>query len=435
MSNNIQWPEDVTPSDEFARAIELAQQGNNLFITGRAGTGKSTLLRCICDNLITKPVIVAPTGLAAINVGGQTIHSFFRLPPQLITLADIRTDDASLTQLLRATRTLVIDEVSMIRPDLMEGMDVSMRLAKNIHDLPFGGTQVILVGDLHQLPPVVSSKGEGEYLDEKYGGFYFFNSDTVKDIGLTLIDLKHTYRQNEKDFLDALEEIRIGNFSEKTSATINRNIIKFKPEIADEYTVLVPTNNMAANINHICLSMIDEPEHEFTAKITGNFKRTEAPTEECLTLKVGARVVIIRNDPMKRWVNGTMATISNIENQVVYVEINGKEHILPPATWGKVKFVYDRKTKQIATVDMGSFTQIPVKLAWGMTIHKSQGMTLDKVYINFGRGTFAHGQAYVVLSRCRTLGGLALARRVEARDIIFDSACRDYVNHTTSLAE
>lgn len=419
------WPAGIQPSEEFASVIAAAQTGDNLFITGKAGTGKSTLLRCLRANLQTKTAVLAPTGLAAINVQGQTIHSFFGFPPQLITPEVVKR--ARRTALLRNLDTLIVDEVSMVRADLMDGIDLTLRIARKQMKTPFGGVQVLVLGDLHQLPPVVREREMHEAFGEHYGGFYFFNAPVLRDAPLSLVELNHVYRQSDAAFLAALNGVREGRPSRDQLDVFNDRVAPFQSLPGrDDYIVLTPINQAADQTNRVFLNRLPSEGTNFEAIITGKFEPSTYPTDALLTLKPGCKVVLLRNDADKRWVNGTQAKVTRIQGKGVWIEVAGEEHELEPVTWETIRYEHDPDKDKIVENVVGSFRQLPVRLAWALTIHKSQGMTLDKVYIDFGRGAFAHGQAYVALSRCRSLDGLALARPISRSDVIFDERALGY---------
>jgi ATP-dependent DNA helicase PIF1 len=419
------WPAGVQPSAEFHSAIAASEEGDGLFITGRAGTGKSTLLRCLRANLRARTAVLAPTGLAAINVQGQTIHSFFGFPPQFITPDVVKR--ARRTALLRNLDTLIIDEVSMVRADLMEGMDLALRIARKQTKLPFGGVQLLALGDLHQLPPVVREQELQTLFAENFGGYFFFNAPVFRDAPLSRLELQHVYRQSDETFLHALNGVREGEPSREALEIFNERVMPFQSlPRADDYVVLTPINQAADQTNRAFLDRLKGGMTSFEATVTGKFEPSAFPTDATLNLKEGCKVVLLRNDPDKRWVNGTQAHVKRISGQSVWIEVAGEEHELEPATWENLRYEHDPEKDRIVERVVGSFRQLPVRLAWALTIHKSQGMTLDKVYVDFGRGAFAHGQAYVALSRCRSLSGLALARPISRYDVKFDERALGY---------
>ncbi|NJM34420.1 MAG: AAA family ATPase [Rhodomicrobium sp.] len=422
----INWPAGVRPSAEFISVVAQArEERQSLFVTGRAGTGKSTLLRCLKANLPQKTAVLAPTGLAAVNVQGQTIHSFFGFPPQLIT-ADI-VKRCRRAALFKYIETIVIDEVSMVRADLMQGIDMALRLTRKQPATPFGGVQIVAMGDLHQLPPVIRDHQTMQQFHEMFGGIYFFNAPVFQDAPFGLMELTTVFRQQDEAFIEALNGVRDGQPSRDHLDIINDRVAPFQSLPGrDDYVVLTPINQAADNTNRAFLERLPGNAVPFDAIVTGKFEPSAYPTDATLMLKQGSKVVLLRNDPDKRWVNGTQARITKIEGRSVWIEVAGEEHELEPVTWENVRYEYDPDTDKMVENVAGSFRQLPIRLAWALTIHKSQGMTLDKVYIDLGRGTFAHGQAYVALSRARSLDGLALARHIRPSDIIFDEQALGY---------
>ncbi len=421
----IDWPSGVRPTNEFVSVLDEAREGGSLFVTGRAGTGKSTLLRFLKRNLAQNTVVLAPTGLAAVNVQGQTIHSFFGFPPQLIT--DDIVKKCRRAAMFRYLETLIIDEVSMVRADLMHGIDKALRLTRKKPHVPFGGVQIIAMGDLHQLSPVIRDHDTMRHFQDAFGGVYFFHAPVCHDAPLGLMEVTEVFRQQDAGFLDALNGIREGDPSRDHLDMLNSRVTPFRsmPDHQD-YTVLTPINRAAESTNMGFLNQLKGNAAQFDAIVTGRFDQSAFPTDFTLQLKEGCKVVMLRNDPDRRWVNGTQARISRIEGRTVWVDVAGEEHELEPVTWENTGYEYDPETNELEQKVVGSFRQLPVRLAWALTIHKSQGMTLDKAYIDFGRGAFAHGQAYVALSRARSLDGLALARNIRPSDIIFDENALGY---------
>lgn len=415
---------EMTP--EFSAALAHIDKGaGHLFVTGKAGTGKSTLLRHLRRNEDINLVALAPTGLAAVQVGGQTIHSFFGLPPRLIKKEDIRPSRR--LGLMKKLDRLVIDEVSMVRADLMHGIDRSLRLNRKRPDEPFGGVQLVLFGDLHQLPPVVQESEVMAHLTEEFGGPFFFNAPGFRDTDARRIELDRVFRQRDADFIAALNGIREGDALSEHLDLINSRVQPLEGlEARDAYVILTPTNQVANEINMAFLGSLPGKGSIHEAAIAGSYAEGAHPTDQTLLLKPGAKVIMIRNDPERRWVNGTLARIAKVDGDVVTVEIDGEDHEVEPATWEAIRYEYDAKEDRIVEQVTGTFRQLPLRLAWALTIHKAQGMTLDKVYVDLRRGTFAHGQAYVALSRCRTLEGLALARPLRRSDVIFDKRATGY---------
>lgn len=421
------WPAGVTPTGEYEAALDYARGGaGHLFVTGRAGTGKSTLLRCLRDSIAAETVVVAPTGLAAVNVGGQTIHSFFGLPPRLIRPDDIRRSRNG--RVMRRLEILIIDEVSMVRSDLMAAIDQSLRLNRGRPREPFGGVRLMLFGDLHQLPPVVQEAEVASYLESEFGGPFFFSVGALREgIGTGLLELSEVFRQSDQTLLRVLNRVRDGDAGEEDLQILNERVHPIRTLGEGEpYVILTPTNAAAQRINLAYLDALPTAARTYEAGMTGEFNASAQPTDQILTLKPGAKVMLLRNDPDRRWVNGTVARVSRLTERQVWIEVDGREYEVEPASWEQRRYAFDQSAEKVVETVAGTFKQFPLRLAWALTIHKSQGLTLDKVYIDLGRGTFAHGQAYVALSRCRTFEGLALARPLKPTDILFDASVMGY---------
>jgi ATP-dependent exoDNAse (exonuclease V) alpha subunit len=425
--HGVAWPAGVEPTSEHALAIDHILNGEgHLFVTGRAGTGKSTLLTTVAEMLREESVVVAPTGLAAVNVGGQTIHSFFGLPPRLIGPSDIRRSRNG--KLMRRIKYLIIDEVSMVRSDLMWGIDQSLRLNRGRAREPFGGVRLIMFGDLHQLPPVVREAEEGAILEQNHGGPLFFHLSSLGDgAGTCLVELNEVFRQRDQALVDILDKVRDGRATEDDLACLNERVnpIRTLGE-GQSFVILTPTNAAAARINRAYLEALQGEPVVFEAGVTGEFSETAQPTDKHLVLKTGSKVILLRNDAERRWVNGTIAVVTRMTDKRIWIETGGKEHEVEPVAWENRRYAIDTETDKVVESVAGTFTQFPLRLAWALTIHKSQGLTLDSVYVDFGRGTFAHGQAYVALSRCRSLEGLAIARPLREADILFDPQVVEY---------
>lgn len=395
----------------------LERERANIYLTGRAGTGKTTLLKAFVARNAQTTAVVAPTGIAAVNAGGQTIHSFFRLPPRLIEPSDVKR--LRHAKAMRAIETLVIDEVSMVRADMMAAIDLSLRINRDV-DAPFGGVQMVLVGDPYQLPPVIEQGLQG-YLQEQFGGSYFFSPPCFRDGQFRLIELTQVFRQSDPVFLEVLAGVRRGELDMRQRDTLEDCVSSVDPvEASNTHVVLTGTNSAAFDINHRRLSALPGAAQMYAGKVGGNFDAKLFPTESPLMLKAGARVIMLKNDAAKRWVNGSLATITKVSDDSLYVEIDGKEHEVEPASWERITYGYDAQKAELTKDVVGTFKQYPLRLAWALTIHKSQGQTLERVYVDLRRGLFAHGQAYVALSRCRSLEGLQLSRMLGPRDLIMD---------------
>lgn len=414
---------DMNP--QFIRALELMEKPDrHLFITGKAGTGKSTLLEYFRTHTKKNVAVVAPTGVAAVNVRGQTIHSFCGFKPD-ITSDRVQKADSRTAALLKKIDTIIIDEISMVRADLLDCVDQFLRL--NGHDKyrPFGGIQMIFIGDLFQLPPVVTER-DREVLGEKYLSPYFFDANVFACLTLDVIELGTIYRQQDDQFIDILNAIRANVPTYDQLATLNQ---QWQAEYPDGAVItLATTNALADNVNAMQLSKLPGTGINYIGQRSGAFGERDAPAPVELTLKVGAQVMLLNNDAAKRWVNGTLGAIVEIRqfddltvpDEIIVQLENGQKHTVLPHTWETHEFVLDPETESVTTRTAGSYTQYPLKLAWAVTIHKSQGKTFDKVVIDIGRGTFAHGQLYVALSRCRSLEGIRLKQPIHRRHIMMD---------------
>jgi len=395
----------------------------NIFLTGRAGTGKTTLLRKFLDRVGDKAVVLAPTGVAAVNVGGQTIHSFFKLPPRMLDAGDVKRLPNG--RVIRAMETLIIDEVSMVRADMLDAIDRSLKLNRKSRR-PFGGVRVILSGDLHQLPPVVRGE-EIQILQERFGGAYFHRAPVFADGAFSLLALKHVFRQDDPDYLDMLGAMRNGRVGEAEIATIQSRVSRRTAlEASETHVVLTPNNASAWRINQARLEALDTATRTFEAEIKGEFDDRSHPTEQELELKLGARVMVLKNDPEGRWVNGSIGLVEGFEEDSVLVKIGREVQRIEPALWEKYKYTVDKETEKVSREVVGAFKQVPLRLAYAVTVHKAQGLTLEKVYIDFDSGMFAHGQAYVAFSRARSLEGLELSRPLRPRDLVFDRGAFDF---------
>ncbi len=421
-------PSQVTdPDDPYGRPAEWVASGagvqGNLFLTGRAGTGKTTLLRRFLEVAGEKAVVLAPTGVAAVNVGGQTLHSFFKLPPRLIEPADIRRLRG--TRLIKAVETVIIDEVSMVRADMLDAIDRSLKLNRQ-SQRPFGGVRMILSGDLHQLPPVVRGE-EAQVLAERYGGAYFFNAPAFAAGEFALLALKHVFRQADPKFLALLGALRQGRLTEPDRRLLESRVAGRDAIAASEtHVVLTPNNANAMRINQARLDALPSRARTFEASVDGQFEERSYPTEADLELKEGARVMLVRNDPEGRWVNGSLATVEGFGESSVIVSIDARAYEIEPAAWEKYRYDLDSETGKVKREVVGTFKQVPLRLAYAVTIHKAQGLTLERVHIDLDRGMFAHGQAYVALSRARTLEGLELSRPLRPTDLVIDRRAFDF---------
>ncbi len=415
----------IVRTPEFDQALKMMDDSHNcVFVTGEAGTGKSTLLKYFVTNTKKKVVILSPTGVAAINIGGQTIHSFFKFPPRAITAADITHQHGEVFQALDA---IIIDEISMVRADLMDAIDESLRVNRDCQNQPFGGAQIIMFGDLFQLPPVVSKAEEGQFFSQYYRSPYFFDAHVFGTVDIHLIKLKTIFRQKDQKFIELLNHVRIKRINNEMLNALNQRVDpEFEPNNDEGYIILTAKNDRADIKNAHELDKIPLPVRIYEGNIEGNFDATFYPTDLRLRLKIGAQVMMLTNDVGKRWFNGTVGIVEELGDEIVKVKIP-KPAGQPPQmcevgryTWQVPQYSIDHTTRTLQSNIVGTFTQFPLKLAWAITIHKSQGKTLDRVILDLTGGAFAHGQTYVALSRCTSLDGLVLKKKIQQRDIIVD---------------
>jgi ATP-dependent exoDNAse (exonuclease V) alpha subunit len=411
---------DLNP--EFKKALRLMKNSKkNLFITGKAGSGKSTLLDYFRDHTNQKIVVLAPTGVAALNVRGQTIHSFFGFSPKITPKDAAKAVFFGNQELFQSLDALVIDEVSMVRADLLDCMDIYLQKILN-NTKPFGGLKIIMIGDLYQLPPVVTGE-DRQYLQAEYSSPYFFDSKVMqnKQFALEIVELEKIYRQQDPEFIDLLNSIRNKEISDQQIAKLNQQVQKGAIKIQEGYIYLATTNKIVKAINTQKLQELDGELISSTATIEGEFQASHFPTDLELELKIGAQVMFLNNDQSGLWVNGTIGQVIDFDGEVVFVELeNGQEVAVEPYTWKVYRSSFDPKKKELKQEEIGSFRQLPIRLAWAITIHKSQGKTFEKAVIDFATGTFAHGQAYVALSRCRSLEGMILRRPLLRSHILTD---------------
>lgn len=404
---------------------------DNVYVTGKAGTGKSLLLEYVVQNTQKTVVVVAPTGIAALNVGGMTIHSFFKFPPDVIDPKKVNVDYKT-REILRNIDAIVIDEVSMIRVDLMEGINAKLQMARR-SDEPFGGVQMIMFGDLYQLPPVVSDGQLHRYFNHTYGGIYFFNAPVFEKTDLKIYELGKIFRQKDPEFREVLNAIRNGDGSPATLAKLNHRTEVDIPE--DGFVTLAGTNSTVSRINHKKLAALDGEEKTYTAEVWGDIKEASFPTEKNLKLKPGAQIMMLKNDIEKprRWVNGTLGIVTKLGKDTIRVNIDGVEHSVMRETWKKIKYEYDHEKRELTKTPVSEFTQFPMRLAWAITIHKSQGQTYQSVAVDMSDGAFAHGQTYVALSRCKSLNGLYLTTAIRREDVIIDQEIVDFMKRAKVL--
>lgn len=401
----------------------------NIFVTGRAGTGKSTLLNHLSWNTSKQLVIAAPTGVAALNVGGQTLHSLFRLPIGVIADHDIE-QNAALRKLLNTIDTLVIDEVSMVNADLLDAVDRSLRQARQRKQEAFGGVQVVLFGDPYQLAPVPGDADERAYFEDQYRSMWFFDAKVWDETDLRIFELTMIHRQHEEEFKTMLTAVRHGTVTAEIAARLNE--VGARPAPTEDAITLATRNDTVNRINATELAKLPGRSLTAQAEITGDFGGRAFPADETLELKVGARVMFLRNDGDQRWVNGTVGTVRKITS-TVFVEVDGETHEVEPTVWEKYKYSYSAATKQLTRDIVAEFTQFPLRLAWAVTIHKSQGKTYDRAIVDLGQRSFAPGQTYVALSRITELDGLYLTRPLRPSDVIVDENVQRFMMHVTPI--
>lgn len=415
---------EITPDIEHAFGL-MEHSRRHVYITGKAGTGKSTLLQYFKEKTTREIVVLAPTGVAAINVGGSTIHSFFRFPPRLITQKEVRRVRGQ-EKLFAALDTIVIDEVSMVRADVMDAVDHALRLNRRRPDEAFGGVQVICIGDLYQLPPIVEAELQ-DYLADTYESPYFFDARVFKENKFEVIELGKVFRQRDSGFIELLNKVRNNDLEASDWVDLNQ---RCDPSLGVQKgglaITLTSTNRRASAINRSHLDALDSKGYAYDAVVTGNFDEASYPTDERLELKPGAQVMMVRNDPSKRWVNGSLGVVQKLSHDSITVSLGDSLCTVEPSEWEKIGYEYNKEDGRIEPKVTGSFKQYPIKLAWAITIHKSQGKTFDNVIIDLGRGAFAHGQTYVALSRCRSFEGIRLMNPIKPSDIILDGTVSQF---------
>ncbi len=423
------------------KQLELAYDfvqytGQNIFLTGKAGTGKTTFLKSLKERSPKRMIVVAPTGVAAINAGGVTIHSFFQLSfaPQIgmekEQVRQMRFNKEKIN-IIRSLDLLVIDEISMVRADVLDAIDKVMRRFKNGRK-PFGGAQLLMIGDLQQLSPVVK-RAEWELLKTEYETAYFFSSKALKEIPYVSIELTHVYRQQDDKFISLLNKVRDNILDEAARQELNQRCNpRFVPGDEDGYITLCTHNAQAHRMNESKLKELQSKEKNFSAKVEGNFPEYSYPTNFELRLKPGAQVMFVKNDPdpEKRFYNGKIGQVTSIDDDTVFVQCPGDEDEIEvsPLIWENVKYSIDKNTAEIKEEVEGNFSQIPLKLAWAITIHKSQGLTFERAIID-AEASFAHGQVYVALSRCKTLDGLVLKTPITGQSIITDGTVGGFIKN------
>ncbi len=425
--NHIQ-PLNIEINEEFKKTFDfIANHSDHVFITGKAGTGKSTFLQHFRLHTKKNIVVLASTGVAAVNVQGQTIHSFFNFKPDITYdgVPDIKVH-SWMAKIYQKLDAIVIDEISMVRADLLDCIDAFLRLYGPNTQAPFGGIQLIMIGDLYQLAPVVRQQ-ERNIFQTVYPSPYFFDAKVFKEVSFELMEFEINYRQKDERFIRLLNDVRSNTVEQEQLDVFNERCqADWKPEENDFYVYLTTTNKLADTINYQHIHDLKQELFTYEGTVSGDFDQNSLPTHQNLEVKVGAQVILLNNDAGDRWANGSVGKVidifeSGVNSSVIVVELaNGTRVEVEPFTWELFHFYYNEKTGRIDAEAVGSFRQFPMKLAWAITIHKSQGKTFDKVIVDIGAGAFCHGQLYVAFSRCTTLTGIILKRPISLRDIQVD---------------
>lgn len=406
---------------------------DNYLITGKAGTGKSELLKYLVKHTSKKTIVLAPTGIAALNIGGMTLHSLFHFDwgiQEEQEIIDKWYEHSS--EILKVVDMIVLDEIFMIRPDLFEAVSIILQNVRKCY-LPFGGVQIVGFGDPYQLPPIINNKYSdiAKYIQHKYNGNFFFNAPSFKDGEFKIYELTHVYRQNDSKFIDILNQIRDGSYTLQTLEEINKRVLE--PLDKENIVFLNTTRKAVDTINSSELSKLNNETYHYLAETVGNIDEGYYPTDYDIELKKDAHVIMVANDPNGRWVNGTPGIITDLFPNYVIVKIAGVEYPVGRKKWEKKKYQYNAENDELTQYTDGEFKQLPLKLAWAMTVHKSQSKTYDSILVDLSNGAFECGQVYVALSRCRTMEKLYLKRPITPKDIKVNQEIKKFMSNINIL--